>query len=181
MTEYAHSQHYEHFSLERILSSLNSVHDEFHALIESVSEPGWKKQSLNPGWTNGEIMAHILFGFIILNALIPLTRMWGRLPKESSKPFANFLNFIAKPFNWVNALGARGQGKVFTYHRIGNLFDKVHASLISKVSKIHADEWQRGMYYPTKWDPNFSDFMTLEKLFMYPIAHFKFHKEQISF
>src|SRR5688572_12492230 len=171
----------EHLPAEKIRTLFNLTHDEFHSLIESVSETGWNKQSLNPGWKNGEILAHILFGFIILNALLPLTRMWGRFPKESSKPFANFLNFITKPFNWVNALGARGQGKVFTYHRIGKLFDKVHDSLLLKVNKIHDDEWQKGMYYPTKWDSNFSEFMTLEKLFLYPIAHFKFHKNQIAF
>src|SRR5688572_4086605 len=104
---------------EEIRNLLNLTRDEFHELLESVSETVWKKQSLNPGWNNGEIFAHMLFGFIILNALLPLTRLWGRLPKESSKPFANFLNLVTKPFSWVNALGARGQGKVFTYHRIG--------------------------------------------------------------
>jgi len=108
-----------------------------------------------------------------------MARIWGKFPKETSKPFANFLNFITKPFNWINGLGARGQAKVFTYSRIGKVFDKTYSSLLSKASTIHDDEWQNGMYYPTKWDPNFSDFMTLEKLFLYPVAHFKLHQNQI--
>jgi hypothetical protein len=165
---------------KKIQNIFESTRDEFHTLLESISEEDWKKQSLNSGWSNGEIFAHILFGFIILNALLPMARIWGKLPRESSKPFAEFLNFITKPFNWINALGARGQGKVFTYRNVGKTFDKVLSSLISKANTIHGDEWQSGMYYPTKWDPNFSNYMTLEKLFLYPIAHYKLHKNQIA-
>lgn len=153
---------------------------ELHALLASISEEDWHKRSLNAGWSNGEIFAHILFGFIILNALLPMARLWGKFPKATSKPFAQLLNFMTKPFNWINALGARGQGKVFTYRRIGKIFDKVHTSLMAKAKTIHDDEWQKGIYFPTQWDANFSDFMTLEKLFLYPIAHFKFHQNQIA-
>jgi hypothetical protein len=170
----------EHFPVEEIRALYDSTRNEFHALLASISEEDWKKQSLNSGWTNGEIFAHILFGFIILNALLPMARIWGKLPQATSKPFAKFLNFMTKPFNWINALGARGQGKVFTYRNIGIIFDKTLSSLISKANSIDDDEWQTGMYYPTKWDPNFSDFMTLEKLFLYPIAHFKLHQNQIA-
>jgi len=42
------------------------------------------------------------------------------------------------------------------------------------------DEWEHGMYYPTKWDSNFDEFMTLEKLFHYPVIHFNFHLKQIA-
>lgn len=165
---------------KEICTLLGSTRNEFHALLESISEEDWKKQSLNSGWSNGEIFAHILFGFIILNALLPMARVWGKLPKATSKPFAKFLNFITRPFNWVNGLGARGQAKVFTYRRVRKIFDRTTSSLILKANSIVGDEWQTGMYYPTKWDPNFSDFMTLEKLFLYPIAHFKFHQNQIA-
>lgn len=170
----------DHFPAEEIRTLYASTRAEFHALLASISEEDWDKQSLNSGWSNGEIFAHILFGFIILNVLLPMARLWGKFPKETSKPFAHFLNFMTKPFHWINALGARGQGKVFTYRRIGKIFDKVHASLLAKANTIEGNEWQKGMYYPTKWDPNFSDFMTLEKLLLYPVAHFKFHQNQIA-
>jgi uncharacterized damage-inducible protein DinB len=107
--------------------------------------------------------------------------MWGKFPRQTSKPFALFLDLITRPFNWINALGARGQGKVFTHKRIAKIFDKAHLLLLSKVRSISDSEWQTGMYYPTKWDANFSEFMTLEKLLYYPVVHFKFHKGQIAF
>ena len=165
---------------EGILTQLNAARTSFHTLLASLSEPDFQKQSLNPGWTNGEILAHMTFGFIIVNVLLPMARWWGRLPKGSSKWFAWLLNAFTGPFNWMNALGARGQGKVFTLHRIGKVFDRAYFSLLKKVDSIHENEWERGMYYPTKWDSNFDEFMTLEKLFHYPVTHYNFHLNQLA-
>jgi hypothetical protein len=36
------------------------------------------------------------------------------------------------------------------------------------------------MYYPSRWDPNFHDFMKIHELFHYPVRHFNFHMEQIA-
>ncbi len=159
---------------------LESARASFHALLDSLSENELQKRSLNPGWTNGEILAHILFGFIILNALLPMARLWGHLPKWMSKIFAWILNAFTVPFNWVNALGARLQAWVFTYKRIGKIYDWVYFSLVKQINSIKDDEWERGMHYPTQWDSNFNDFMTIEKLFHYPVIHFNFHLEQIA-
>ena len=165
---------------DTIRGELATARSEFHALLDSLAAEDLHKKSLNPGWTNGEILAHITFGFIILNALLPMARLWGRLPQGSSKPFAWLLNISTGAFNRINALGARLQGRVFTYPRLGKLYDSTYFSLLKQVDSLKDDEWERGMYYPTKWDANFSDFMTLEKLFRYPIFHFNFHLNQIA-
>jgi hypothetical protein len=163
-----------------IRSELESTRSAFHGLLDSLSEDDGRRRSLNPGWTNGEILAHLPFGFVILNPLLPMARVWGRLPKDSSKPLAWILNISTGPFNWLHALGARLQGRVFTYSRIGNLLESAYASLRRQLDPIKDEEWERGMYYPTRWDSNFSDFMTLEKLFHYPVFHFSFHRKQIA-
>lgn len=165
---------------QELFTQLNTARSEFHALLGSLSEQDFQKQSLNPGWTNGEILAHMTFGFIIVNVLLPMARLWGRLPKRSSQWFAWLLNAVTDPFNWFNALGARGQGKFFTRKWIGKIYDRAHFSLLNKINSIKDNEWERGMYYPTKWDFNFDEFMTLEKLFYYPVVHFNFHIKQIS-
>ena len=165
---------------EAIVLQLNAAHAEFQGLLHSLSQEDFRMQSLNPGWTNGEILAHMTFGFIVINVLLPMARLWGRLPKGSSKWFAWLLNAGTGPFNWFNALGARGQGKVFTRRRIGWIYDRAHFSLLKKVNSIQEDEWERGMYYPTRWDTNFDEFMTIEKLFHYPVTHFNFHRTQIA-
>ena len=165
---------------EAIREELETTRLSFHNLLASLSGQDFQRQSLNQGWTNGEILAHMTFGFMIVNILLPLARLWGRLPKGSSRWFAWLLNAFTGPFNWFNALGARGQGKVFTPERAGRIFDRVLFSLLKKVNSIQDQEWEHGMYYPTKWDANFDEFMTLEKLFHYPVKHFDFHLRQIS-
>ena len=165
---------------ESIREELETTRASFYHLLDSLSGQEFQRQSLNQGWTNGEILAHMTFGFMIVNILLPLARLWGRLPKKSSRWFAWLLNTWTGPFNWFNALGARGQGKVFTPERAARIFDRVHLSLLKKVNSIQDQEWERGMYYPTRWDDNFDEFMTLEKLFRYPVKHFNFHRKQIS-
>ena len=165
---------------EEIRQELETTRAEFHSLLASLSEGDFQKQSLNVGWTNGEILAHMTFGFMVINVLLPMARLWGKLPKGSSKWFASLLNSFTDIFNWFNMLGARGQGKVFTHQRLGKIYDNVHFSLLKKINSINDNEWERGMYYPTKWDSNFDEFMTLEKLFHYPVTHFNFHLKQIS-
>ncbi len=165
---------------DMIQAELELTRTAFHTLLESLSENELRKQSRNPGWTNGEILAHMTFGFIILNALLPMARLWGRLPKWTSKFFAGLLNVFTAPFNWFNALGARLQARVFTYRRVGTVYDWAYFSLVKQINSIEDDEWEHGMYYPIQWDSNFSDFMTIEKLFRYPIVHFNFHMRQIA-
>jgi len=165
---------------DAIYKELKMTRARFHSLLASLSEQDFQNQSLNLGWTNGEILAHMTFGFMIVNILLPMARLWGRLPRSSSKWFAWLLNALTGPFNWINAVGARGQGRLFAHNRIGNIFDRVYFSLLKKINSIKDDEWQRGMYYPTKWDSNFDEFMTLEKLFHYSVIHFNFHLTQIA-
>lgn len=165
---------------ETIRAELESTRATFHALLGSLTQENLRGRSHNPGWTNGEILAHMTFGFIVINVLLPMARLWGRLPKGSSKWFAWLLNSVTGPFNWVNALGARGQGRVFTHKRIGKIYDRVYFSLLRQVDSIKDDEWGHGMCYPTQWDSNFDEFMTLEKLFHYPVIHFNFHLNQIA-
>ena len=163
-----------------IRKELEEARRQFHQVVSSFSERDFQTQSLNPGWTNGEILAHMTFGFIVIAVLLPMARLWGRLPKGSSKWFAWLLNSFTGPFNWFNARGARMQGRIFTRQRIGKIYDRTYFSLLRKLDAIADDEWEHGMYYPTKWDSNFDEFMTLEKLFHYPVTHFRYHLGQIA-
>jgi hypothetical protein len=36
------------------------------------------------------------------------------------------------------------------------------------------------MNYPLRWDPDFGEFMTFERLFRYPTQHFQRHLAQLS-
>ena len=165
---------------EEILAELAATRSAFHALLEPLSDADLRKPSHNPGWTNGEILFHMTFGFILILTLGPMVRLWGRLPKRSSSGFARLLNGMTGFFNWFNALGPRAGGKVFTRKRIGRLYDWVYRALVRLVNSVHDDEWTRGMYYPDRWDALFSEYMTLEQVLHYPTVHFNFHVEQLA-
>ena len=120
------------------------------------------------------------FAFMILSSLIPLVRLFGRLPRSYSKLFTRILNGLTGFFNWINSLGARGGGRIYRGERISKEFNKIIFSLLRRLDDIPEKEWQRGMYYPTRWDALFKEYMTLEDVFFYPVIHFKFHLKQIS-
>jgi hypothetical protein len=117
---------------------------------------------------------------MILRSLIPLVRGFGRLPKQYSKLFSNALDVSTPLFNRVNAFGAGGGGMVFDRRRLGKRFESTYRSLLRMLDTIGDDEWDKGMYYPTRWDPLFDEYMTLEKLFHYPVIHFRFHRDQLA-
>ena len=165
---------------ERARAELEFAHCRFHALLDSLSEAEWAAPSRNPAWTNGQLVYHILFAFILVPSLFWMIKFWSRLPTRYSRGFAQVLNFTTPVFNRINALGPRGQAFVFGRKRAGAIFDRIHRSILKKVDSLHGGHWSDGMHYPRRWDPTFGDFMTFEDLFKYPPAHFEHHLGQLS-
>ena len=165
---------------ERVRTGLEAAHRRFHALLDSLSEADWTAPSRNPAWTNGQLVYHILFAFVLIPALFWMIKFWSRLPSRYSRRFAQILNFSTPVFNRINAIGPRGQALVFGRKRAGAIFDRVYRSILKKVDSLRGDEWSAGMHYPRRWDPTFGDFMTFEDLFKYPPAHFEHHLSQLS-
>ena len=167
---------------DTLRSELEASRQAFHVLLDSLPEADFKQKSLNPGWTNKEILFHTALGFFVLLSLLPMARFFGRFPQSFSRPLARVLNSCTIPFNWINALGTRLAGRVFTPKSLGKTFDWVHAHLLKTFDALHEEEWERcGMYAPTQWDPvSFKDYMTLEDIFRMPLLHFTFHLKQIA-
>ena len=167
---------------ETLRAELEASRLAFHALLDSLSETDCKKKSLNPGWTNEELLFHMALGFFVLLTLLPLVRLFGRFPKSFSHPLAHVLNGCTIPFNWINALSTRLAGRMSTPESLGKIFDWVHARLLKSIEGLQEEEWEHcGMYAPTQWDPvSFQDYMTLEDIFRMPLLHFTFHLKQIA-
>src|SRR5574341_1384693 len=163
-----------------IRSELAAARDEFGTLLDSLSAQEWRRQSLNPGWTNSEIAFHMALGFFLIPSLIGLIRLFSRLPGSYSRAFSGALNASTRPFNWINALGPRIGGRLFNNVSLRRLFDRVFSLILRIVDRIPASEWQSGMYYPHRLDGLFSEYMTIEALFHYVVAHFRFHLGQIA-
>ena len=165
---------------KRIRRELEDARRQFHALLGSLSAADWDAPSRNPAWTNGQLIFHMLFAFMLIPPLFWVIRFSSRLPDEYSRAFARVLDLSTPVFNRVNALGPRGQAAIFGRRRAGSIYDRVHRSILRKVDSVQDDEWGRGMNYPRRWDPDFGECMTVERLFRYPTQHFQRHLTQLS-
>jgi hypothetical protein len=154
----------QHQRRQTIAGELRAARAEFHALLDALADNDWRRQSHNPGWTNGEILFHMALGFFLLPILLPMLRLLGHLPRGATKLFAVVLNLGTTPFNWVNGLGPRIGARVLRRRSLGKVFDWVLARVLRHVRTIRPNEWQRGMHYPTKWDALIADYMTPETL-----------------
>jgi hypothetical protein len=86
---------------ERLRAEFDAAWHEFHAMAVSIPEERWTMLSNNPGWTNGQILFHVLLGFILVLPLANLLVFFGHLPRALSKAFAAGLNPIAnRPVAW---------------------------------------------------------------------------------
>ena len=164
-----------------------SIHDEltrtraeFHRLLDSAAGPDLRRPSGGTRWTNEELLFHMLFGYLIVRALLVLVRVFGRLPDGVSRHYARLLDAGTRPFDVVNYLGSRVGAKIIPAARMGRRFDRVIAGLQRRLAAETSVGLRRGMHYPTKWDPFFADYMTLADVYHYPTQHFEFHQRQLD-
>jgi hypothetical protein len=169
-----------HEIADQVRRELEASRSEFHLLLDSVTDDAWNRRSRNRGWTNGQLLFHIALGFFLVIPLVVLMRVFAAMPHAASKVFAQGLNAVTPAFNWVNGIGPRFGARVLRARRLGSTFDAVHRLILRMVGSIKPHEWNRGMHYPTKWEPRFSDFMTFEALFRYPTVHLHHHRMQID-
>ena len=63
---------------------------------------------------------------------------------------------------------------------MGTKMNRVIASLQRSLARSTDEALRRGMHFPTRWDPFFTDYMTLEDVYRYPGQHFDFHAHQLT-
>ncbi|GAA2462848.1 hypothetical protein [Streptomyces macrosporus] len=110
-------------------------------------------------WTNGQLLWHMLFGYLIVRVLLVVTRLFARLPRGVSMGFARLLNAATGPFDAVNHAGPVGAVKVCGPRRMGAAFDRITTSLRHRLEAENDVGLTRGMHYPVRWDPFFTDYM----------------------
>ena len=167
-------------SKQAVRNELESARLTFHRVLDSMSPADLRRPTKGTKWNNEELLFHMLFGYLIVLSLIPIVKLFGRLPRKLSQFFAMLLNALTEPFNTVNYLGSRLGAKVYNHSRMGAKFDKTIASLQRRLSHENEASQQRGMHLPTRWDPFFEDYMTLAELYPYPPRHFTFHSRQLN-
>ncbi|MFG1813534.1 DinB family protein [Kribbella sp. NPDC049174] len=153
---------------------------DFHQLIEQADGQALGRRSNGTRWTNRQLLFHMLLGYLIIRALLRLARTFAYLPDGASRSFARLLNAGTKPFDVVNFLGSYAGGSTLSPERMVVMFDHVIDKLHRRLDAESASELARGMYYPTRWDPFFKEYMTLADIYCFPTQHFDFHRHQLT-
>jgi len=164
-----------------IAADLEWARVEFHRLLaEAERDDTWNRPTRGTRWTNEQLLFHMVFGYMIVQRLLVLVRVFSRLPDPVSRGFARVLNAGTTPFHAINYYGSCGAALVYNRRRMAAKLDRVIASLKHKLARESEDALHRGMHFPTRWDPFFNDYMILEDVYRYPRKHFDFHARQLT-
>jgi hypothetical protein len=164
-----------------LATDLERARVEFHRLLAEADRGDvWAEPTRGTRWTNEQLLFHMVFGYMIVQRLLVLVRVLGRLPDPFSRAFARVLNAATAPFHTINYYGSCAAALGYNRRRMGAKLDRVIASLQRELAREHNGAFGRGMHYPTRWDPFFNDYMTLEDIYRYPGQHFAFHAHQLT-
>lgn len=152
----------------------------FHALVSQASPADLRRVSNGTRWTNEQLLFHMLFGYLIVRALLRLVRTFGRLPDGLSRLFARLLNAGTRPFHVINYLGSCGGALVFRGTRLTRKVDRTIAALQRHLDHETDEALRRRMHFPLDWDPFFSERMSLLQVYHYGTQHFDFHQRQLT-
>lgn len=150
-------------------------------LLATASTADLGRLSAGTRWTNEQLLFHMVFGYMVVRALLPLVRAVSRLPGPVGKGFAVALDLAARPFHVVNYLGTCAAAMVFNRRRMLAQLDRTLASLHRSLDAVPDTVLQRGMPFPRRWDPYFTPWMTVAEVFHYATQHYGFHRAQLSF
>ncbi len=168
------------FDRVAIIEEMEAARATLHQLLELADRDTLRAPSNGTRWTNEQLLFHMVFGYMVVRALLVLVRIFNWLPASVSRAFAAVLDFGTTPFHLVNYWGSRFAALTFNHRRMGAQFDRVVRSLQRHLRGESAKSLARSMSFPTRWDPFFRRTMTLAEVYHYPTQHFDFHRHQLS-
>lgn len=163
-----------------ILAGYRRARAELSTWLENATAPGLRRRSNGTRWTNEELLFHMVFGYMVVRALLPLVHLISRLPKPVGKAFAALLNAGTRPFDVINYWGSRSAALFYNRRRMGRKLDKTIAAITRRLERESPASLARSMSFPDKWDPFFEPSMTLNDVYAYPTKHFDFHARQLD-
>jgi hypothetical protein len=108
-------------SPDSILAELEGARATFHQLVQSADQAALDRKSNGTRWTNRQLLFHMMFGYLIVRALLILIRPMSAMPHWWNRAFARFLDALTKPFNIVNYVGACFGSLVYRDRRCGRV------------------------------------------------------------
>ena len=159
---------------------MNAACANLHRILETATSADLHRRSAGTRWTNQQLLFHMVFGYLVVLRLLPLVRLFGRLPDGASRRFAAILNATTRPFHVINYLGSVGGGTVLAPSQIDALLEWTITRLNQHLDTEHETALHRTMQFPVGWDPFFKDVMTLADVYHFGTQHFDYHREQLT-
>lgn len=153
---------------------------DLHLLVSNATPADLRRRTNGTRWTNQQMLWHMAFGYLIVCRLLPLGRLFGRLPDSFGRTFAAVLNAGTRPFHAINYLGSCGGALVFRGPRLSRQLDRTIDLLHRRLDSEIEEALTRRMHFPVGWDPFFRDTMTLEQVYVYGTQHYDFHRAQLT-
>jgi hypothetical protein len=165
---------------QAVHDELDRVQADFRRLLAQATPASLARRTSETKWTNEQLLFHMLFGYIIVRALLPLMAAFGRLPDGASRGYARLLNAATRPFDIINYLGPCAAIHLYSPQRMEAKLDRTLAALHRSLDAATPADLAQAMHYPARWDPFFTGSMTLADLYRYPTRHYDFHRRQLT-
>lgn len=165
---------------QAIHAELERVRADLQGLVDRAGSADLHRRTRGTRWTNGQLLWHMAFGYLIVRRLLPLVRVFSQLPEPFSRAFAAALNAASRPFHVINYLGPVGGALVVNGPRLTRQLDRTIDVLHHRLDAESDETLTRRMHFPVRWDPFFRDTMTLEQVYRYGTEHYDFHREQLT-
>ena len=88
-----------------LTADLERARTDLHHLLTTVGDDEWAKPTSGTRWTNEQLLFHMVFGYMVVQRLLILVRLLGRLPDAVSRAFARLLHAATRPFHRINYYG----------------------------------------------------------------------------
>ncbi|MGP4033519.1 DinB family protein [Pseudarthrobacter sp. 1C304] len=165
---------------EDILAEYSRVRADLRKWLAGASTAELRRKSNGTKWSNEELLFHMVFGYMVVRALLPLVHLISRLPAPAGRAFAAILNAGTRPFDVINYWGSKSAALYFNERRMARKLDKTINAITRSLKRESRDSLSRSMPFPDRWDPFFAPAMTLRDVYAYPTKHFDFHARQLS-
>ena len=156
-----------------LLKDIEETRGRFHALLDSVPESEYTRQSGNAAWTVGDVLYHVALGprAIVLEGwmIVHARRLFQFVMRH----------FPSKGFNRANAWFGRREPRRLNRAGLGNAYENGHAALRSALMRMREQDFARSVVYPADLEAMLAGEVSVERLFRYAKDHFEAHAAQI--
>jgi hypothetical protein len=163
---------------QQVIDEMRRVRVDFHTLVDRACPQDLRRRTVGTRWTNRQLLFHMVFGYLIVRALLPGVHLLGRL--GWSRRFAATLDAAHSPFHLINYFGSCAGAFLLTPPRMAALMDDAIKALTHRLAAETPAALELHMQFPTQWDPYFTPTMNVLDLYHYGTQHYQHHRHQLT-